>query len=76
MLTLKQFRNKYKITQKDLAAKVGVTPTTLSKYERGEWMINQAVIDRIKAEYGEDIRPLARRNSRHIFRTAVRRFIF
>ena len=63
MLTLKQFRNKYKITQKDLAAKVGVTPTTLSKYERGEWMINQAVIDRIKAEYGEDIRPLARRNS-------------
>jgi transcriptional regulator with XRE-family HTH domain len=64
MLTLKQFRNKYKITQKDLAAKVGVTPTTLSKYERGEWMINQAVIDRIKAEYGEDIRPLARRNSR------------
>ena len=64
MLTLKQFRNKYKITHKDLAAKVGVTPTTLSKYERGEWMINQAVIDRIKAEYGEDIRPLARRNSR------------
>ena len=64
MLTLKQFRNKYTITQKDLAAKVGVTPTTLSKYERGEWMINQAVIDRIKAEYGEDIRPLARRNSR------------
>ena len=64
MLTLKQFRNKYKITQKDLAAKVGVTPTTLSKYERGEWMINQAVIDRIKAEYGEDIRPLARRNNR------------
>ena len=64
MLTLKQFRNKCKITQKDLAAKVGVTPTTLSKYERGEWMINQAVIDRIKAEYGEDIRPLARRNSR------------
>ena len=64
MLTLKQFRNKYKITQKDLAAKVGVTPTTLSMYERGEWMINQAVIDRIKAEYGEDIRPLARRNSR------------
>ena len=64
MLTLKQFRNKYKITQKDLAAKVGVTPTTLSKHERGEWMINQAVIDRIKAEYGEDIRPLARRNSR------------
>ena len=64
MLTLKQFRNKYKITQKDLAAKVGVTPTTLSKYERGEWMINQAVIDRIKAEYGEDIRPLARRNIR------------
>lgn len=60
MLTLKQFRNKYQMTQKELASQIGITPTTLSKYEHGEWIINQAVIDKIKVLYGEDIRPLIR----------------
>ncbi|MBR1708733.1 MAG: helix-turn-helix transcriptional regulator [Clostridia bacterium] len=32
MLTLKQFRQKYKMTQKQLAEFLGTTPTTLSKY--------------------------------------------
>ena len=58
MLTLKQFRNKYKLTQKELASILGITPTTLSKYEHGEWRLNQCVIDLIKEQYGEDIRPL------------------
>lgn len=58
MLTLKQFRNKYKLTQKELAQILGTTPTTLSKYENGEWHINQSVIDKIEAEYGETIRPV------------------
>ena len=61
MLTLKQFRNKYKLTQKELAQKVGVTPTTLSKYENGEWHINQAVIDKIEEKYGEAIRSVQHR---------------
>ena len=56
MLTLKQFRNKYKLTQKELAQILEITPTTLSKYENGEWHINQSVIDKIQAEYGEAIR--------------------
>ena len=58
MLTLKQFRKKYKITQKELAQKIGCTSKTLSMYENGKWVINQHVFDRIKEEYGEDIRPL------------------
>ena len=58
MLTLKQFRRKHNLTQKKLADKVGVTPATLSRYENGEWHINQAVIDKIEAEYGEAIRPV------------------
>lgn len=61
MLTLKQFRDRYNITQKELARQVGVTPTTLSNYEHGEWLINQAVIDKIKKLYGVDIRPLKSR---------------
>ena len=61
MQTLKQFRSSHKITQKELAAQVGVTPTTLSKYENGEWIINQAVIDRIRELYGVEIRPLKSR---------------
>ena len=32
-------------------------------YERGEWLINQSVIDRIKEEYGVDIRPLKKKAS-------------
>ena len=62
MLTLKQFRSRYGITQKELAEKVGVTPTTLSKYENGEWTINQYVIDKVKELYNVDIRPLRRMN--------------
>lgn len=58
MLTLKQFRAKYKPTQKELAQRIGTTPTTISMYENGKWVINQSVIDWAKAEYGEDIRPL------------------
>ena len=49
------------ITQKDLASQIGTTPTTLSKYENGQWHINQYVIDFIKREYGVDIRPVAYR---------------
>ena len=58
MLSLKQFRNKYKLTLKALAAEIGVTPTTLSKYEKGEWFINQYVIDYIEKNYGEQIKPI------------------
>lgn len=60
MLTMKQFRNKYHLTQKELAEKIGTTPATISKYEHGEWHMNQYVIDRIREEYGEEIRPLMR----------------
>jgi transcriptional regulator with XRE-family HTH domain len=63
MLTLKQFRNKYKLTQKELAGKLGITPSTLSMYENGKWTINRNVIDQIMREYGEDIRPVRKRNS-------------
>ncbi len=58
MLSLKQFRNKYHLTQKALAEMLGITPTTLSKYENGKWTINQYVIDWIKENYNEDIRPI------------------
>ncbi len=58
MLSLKQFRNKYHLSQRALASILGTTPTTLSKYETGEWVINQMFIDKIKEMYGEEIRPL------------------
>ena len=58
MLTLKQFRNKYHLSQRALAEILGTTPTTLSKYETGQWMINHIIIDKIKELYHEDIRPL------------------
>lgn len=61
MLTLKQFRNKYKLTQKQLAEKLGVSPTTISMYENGRWTLNQYIIDWIKAEYDEDIRPVKKK---------------
>lgn len=61
MLTIKQFRNKYHMTLRQLAEEVGTTPTTISKYEKGEWMLNQAVIDTIREKYGKEIRPLLRR---------------
>ena len=64
MMTLKQFRSRRKITQKELANAVGITPTTLSKYENGEWLINQVVIDRIRELYGVEIRPLLRTTKR------------
>ena len=50
MLSLKQFRNKYKITQKELAKIIGTTT------------INQAVIDTIYEKYGEQIRPIGTRS--------------
>ena len=59
-LTLKQFRRKYHLTQRDLAEKIGTTTTTISKYETGQWVMNQVLIDRIFEEYGEVIRPLLR----------------
>ena len=58
MLSLRQFRNKYCLSQRALASILGTTPTTISKYETGQWVMNQAVIDKIKQLYGEDIRPL------------------
>ena len=61
MASLKQFRKKHGLTQNELAQKVGTTPTTISKYEKGEWRMNQAVIDAIKAEYGEDVSAVQRR---------------
>lgn len=57
MLTLKQFRKKYHLSQKELAAILHTTTTTLSHYENGRWHINQSVIDCIKELYGEDIKP-------------------
>ena len=67
MLTLKQFRTKYNITQRDLATQVGVTPATLSKYEHGEWLINQTVIDKILELYGVEIRPVKRKRPKKIW---------
>ena len=67
MLTLKQFRNKYHLTQKELVEKLHTTPTTISKYENGIWVINQSVIDWIKKEYGEDIRPLKTKPSKKVW---------
>lgn len=58
MLTLKQFRLKYKFSQNALAKRLGTTPRTLNMYETGQWTINQVIIDKIKEEFGEDIRPL------------------
>lgn len=57
-MTLKQFRSRTGLTQKELAQIVGVTPLTLSRYEKGEWTLNQHVIDRIREVFGIDIRPL------------------
>ena len=57
-MTLKQFRSRNGMTQKELAQIVGVTPLTLSRYEKGEWVLNQHVIDRIRELYGIEIRPL------------------
>ena len=57
-MTLKQFRSRAGLTQKELAQIVGVTPLTLSRYEKGEWTLNQSVIDRIREQFGVEIRPL------------------
>ncbi len=57
-ITLKQFRRKNHLTQRDLAEKIGTTTTTISKYETGQWVMNQVLIDRIFEEYGEVIRPV------------------
>jgi len=57
-LTLKQFRLKYKLSQKALAEVLGTTARTLSMYESGRWVINEYVIDKIKELYGENIRPV------------------
>jgi len=67
MITLKQFRNKYKLTQKQLAAIIGTTPATLSKYENGYWTINQAVIDKIAELYGEQIRPVKHKSQKRVW---------
>ena len=67
MLTLKQFRAKYKLTQKDLAKSIGTTPTTIIMYENGKWVISQRVIDWAKAEYGEDIRPLKNKPAKKVW---------
>ena len=67
VLTLKQFRKRYGITQKELAEAVGTTPSTLSKYENGEWLINQAVIDKIKELYDVDIRPVKSGGNRKVW---------
>ena len=60
-VTLKQFQTRSGLTQKELAQMIGVTPQTLSKYEKGEWALNQIVIDRIRELYGAEIRPLKNR---------------
>ena len=60
-MTLKQFHMRSGLTQKELAQMIGVTPQTLSKYEKGEWTLNQIVIDRIRELYGVEIRPLKNR---------------
>ena len=61
MLTIKQLRIKYKLTQKELAERIGVSATTISMYENGRWHLNQYLIDRIKVEFGEDIRPVKKK---------------
>ena len=69
MMTLKEFREKYNLTQKELAQKIGTTPGTISMYETGKWIMNQAVIDYIKENYGEDIRPVnARSKPKRVWR--------
>lgn len=67
MLILKQFRAKYKLTQKELAQRIGTTPTTISMYENGKWVISQRVIDWAKAEYGEDIRPVKHKPAKKVW---------
>ena len=67
MLTLRQFRKRYGITQKELAEVVGTTPSTLSKYENGQWIINQAVVDKIKELYDVDIRPVGAGRNRKVW---------
>ena len=57
-MTLKQFRSRAGLSQKEMAQIVGVTPLTLSRYEKGEWTLNQSVINKIRELYGVDIRPL------------------
>ena len=57
-LTLKQFRLKYKLSQKALAEVLGTTARTLSMYESGRWVINEYIIDKIKELYGENTRPV------------------
>ena len=40
MMTLKEFREKYNLTQKELARQIGTTPGTISMYENGKWIMN------------------------------------
>ena len=42
-MTLKQFRSRTGMTQKGLAQMMGITPLTLSRYEKGEWMLNLTI---------------------------------
>ena len=56
-LTLKEFRKKYHLTQAALAKEIGTTPHTISMYENGRWVMNEAVAEYIKEKYGEDIKP-------------------
>ena len=55
---LREMRALLGLTQKELAQIVGVTSLTLSRYEKGEWTLNQSVINKIRELYGFDIRPL------------------
>ena len=48
MLTLKQFRAKYKLTQKELAKSIGTTPTTIFMYETEEQTGKKGVDEEIR----------------------------
>ena len=51
--TLLQFRKSHGLTQKALAAEMGVSPSKISKWENTE--ADQSVIDFIKERYGVEI---------------------
>lgn len=57
MLTLKEFRKKYHLTQAALAKEIGTTPHTISMYENNRWVMNEFVAEYIKEKYGEKIKP-------------------
>lgn len=50
---LRRIRKRLRLTQVELAALVGVTPTTVARWERGERRISESIARLVKLTAGE-----------------------